>query len=164
MSDSHFTRGAFEACLRVRTGQSGRSTRLLRENVPETLGVRPHLLKLQIRQRNESVSNLSAGWKSALQFLPLGACVEAGHFQEGPSLGLKNVQIIQDVVTIGRDSMFHRQIDLTVSSHAMALCQEWRRPKGRPGLSSGASRSQLLGTIEMTMRERISVPTCPGRR
>jgi hypothetical protein len=122
---------------------------LLRENVSETLGVRQHLLKLQIRQSNESVSNLVAGWKSALQLLPLRACVEAGHFQEGPSLDLKNVQVIQDVVTIGRDSMFHRQIDLTVNSHAMALCQEWRRPYGE-------ARSGVRGITEATSRQRIA--------
>jgi hypothetical protein len=45
-----------------------RSPRLLREDVPETLGVRTYLVKLLLRQSDESVSNLADGWEPALQF------------------------------------------------------------------------------------------------
>lgn len=44
--------------LRRHEANRERSTRLLREDVPETLSVRTYLVELLLRQSNESVSNL----------------------------------------------------------------------------------------------------------
>jgi hypothetical protein len=58
-------------------------------------------VKLGIRKRDESRSNLDGGGESALQFLPLRARVGAGHVEQQACFDLKNVQVIQDVVTVG---------------------------------------------------------------